>query len=66
MDESLERTIWEELKAIRMELEYIKAHMVDVDTILTPDEENLLEESLREFEAGKATKLEEFERELSE
>jgi len=66
MDVTVENRIWEELKAIREELEYIKAHMVDVDTILTPDEEALLDEALKEFEAGKVTKLDEFEHELKE
>jgi hypothetical protein len=66
MDVTVENRIWEELKAIREELEYIKAHMVDADTILTPDEEAFLEEALKELEAGKATKLDEFEHELKE
>jgi hypothetical protein len=66
MDGIVENRIWEELKAIREELEYIKAHMVDADTILTPDEEALLEVALEEFEAGKTTKLDEFEREPKE
>lgn len=66
MDGIVENRIWEELKAIREELEYIKAHMVDADTILTPDEAALLEEALDEFEAGKATRLDEFECEPKE
>ncbi|MBN1455975.1 MAG: hypothetical protein JW945_06975 [Methanomicrobia archaeon] len=66
MDVTAENRIWEELKAIREELEYIKAHMVDADTILTPDEEALLEAALKEFETGKVTRLDEFERELKE
>jgi hypothetical protein len=66
MDVTVENRIWEELKAIREELKYIKAHMVDADTILNPDEEALLDEALKEFEAGKATKLDEFEHELKE
>ncbi|MBN1763315.1 MAG: hypothetical protein JW878_09635 [Methanomicrobia archaeon] len=66
MDATGEHRIWEELKAIRAELEYIKAHMVDADTILTPDEEAQLEEALTEYEAGKAAKLKDvFERELN-
>ena len=66
MDATGEHRIWEELKAIRAELAYIKAHIVDADIILTPDEEALLEVALTEFEAGKAAKLEDaFERELN-
>jgi uncharacterized membrane protein YgcG len=64
MDEALEKHIWEELKAIRLELAYIKEHMVDADTLLTSEEEELLEESLKEFEKGEATRLEDFENEV--
>ena len=34
-----------ELKAIREDLDFIKEHMVDADTILDPKEEARLEES---------------------
>jgi len=64
MNAIIEKEIWEELKVIRRELGYIKEHMVDVDTVLTPEEERILDESLREFEEGVATKLEDFEKEL--
>ena len=64
MNAIIEKEIWEELKVIRRELGYIKEHMVDVDTVLTPEEERILDESLREFEEGAATKLEDFEKEL--
>ncbi len=52
------------LDAIKSEIDYIKEHMVDVDTILAPGEEERLEESLREFKEGKTTSLEEFEKEM--
>ena len=58
------KEILEELKAIRSDLEYIKDHMVDVDTILTPKEEERLEESLRDLKEGRTTSLEEFEKEM--
>jgi hypothetical protein len=58
------KEVVEELRAIREGLDYIKAHMVDVDMILTPEEEERLEESLREYKEGKATPLEEFEKEM--
>ena len=64
MNAIIEKEIWEELKVIRRELEYIKEHMVDVDTVLTQEEERIVDESLREFEEGEATKLEDFEKEL--
>jgi ATP-dependent Lon protease len=64
MNVIIEKEIWEELKVIRRELGYIKEHMVDVDTVLTQEEERILDESLREFDEGEATKLEDFEKEL--
>ena len=64
MNAIIEKEIWEELKVIRRELEYIKEHMVDVDMVLTQEEERIVDESLREFEEGEATKLEDFEKEL--
>ena len=64
MNAIIEKEIWEELKVIRRELGYIKEHMVDVDTVLTQEEERILDESLREFDEGEATKLEDFEKEL--
>ena len=64
MNAIIEKEIWEELKVIRRELGYIKEHMVDVDTVLTREEERILDESLREFDEGEATKLEDFEKEL--
>ena len=60
------KQILSELKAIRQELDYIKEHMVDVDTILTPDEETRLKESLNDLNQGKTTSLEIFEKEMTQ
>jgi hypothetical protein len=49
--------IVEELKAIRKDLNYIKEHMIDIDMILTPDEERILKEGIKELKSGKTTKL---------
>ena len=54
--------IVKELKEIKKEIEYIKEHMIDSDFILSVEEEKILEESIKEFEEGKAIKLEDFER----
>ncbi|MEK6818552.1 MAG: hypothetical protein AABY10_01315, partial [Nanoarchaeota archaeon] len=51
------------LDVIKAELDYIKEHMVDVDTILTSEEEEILEQSIKEFKEGKTTSLEELEKE---
>ena len=39
-------------------------HIIDEDTILTPEEEIRLEESLKEHKEGKTTLLEDFEKEM--
>ena len=54
--------LMEELKIIREDLQYIKEHMVDVDMILTPEEENILNQSINEFRDGKTTKLHDLKR----
>jgi hypothetical protein len=51
-----------ELRVIRAELSFIKAHMVDVDTILTPQEAVRHEEALAARRAGKAVSLDRIRR----
>jgi len=48
-----ERQILEELKEIKSKLKFIRKHMVDIDSILTPEEEKRFNESLEEFKKGK-------------
>ena len=52
-----DRAIAGELRAIRKELEYIRKHMVDVDMILTAEEERILERGLKEYKEGKTRSL---------
>ena len=47
-------------------MEYIKFHMVDIDVILTPEEEEILKEGLTEFEAGKTISLSDLKRDRGE
>ena len=54
--------LMEELKVIREDLQYIREHMVDVDMILTPEEEDVLNQSVNEFRDGKTTKLHDLKR----
>lgn len=61
MTEIALQTIQEELKAIRIDLEYVKEHMVDVDVILTEEERRLLDESIKHEKQGKLISLEELE-----
>jgi len=46
------KIIMKELKKIKRNLKYIKEHMVDVDTILTADEEALLSIAKKEYDEG--------------
>ncbi len=55
-----------ELKAIRIDLDYIKTHMVNVDTILTPVEKARLDRAIEECKSGKAISLEDFEKEFGQ
>ena len=59
-----EEKILAELKEIKKDLNYIKEHMVDSDTILTPEEKKRLDESLKDFREGKTVSLEDFEKEM--
>lgn len=53
------KQIMDELKSIKEELNYIKVHMVDADTILTAEEKKLLDDSIVNEKTGKLTSLEE-------
>ena len=54
--------LMEELKIIREDLQYIREHMVDVDMILTPEEEEMLNQSINELREEKTTKLHDLKR----
>ena len=54
--------LYKEIKAIRKDLDYIKKHMVDADTILTKEEETRLNSSIEDYKKGNVMPLEEFER----
>ncbi len=65
MAETVEtKQIVAELKAIRKDLEYIKEHMIDADTILTPQEEARHEEGIKAYREGKAISLKDLEKEM--
>jgi hypothetical protein len=48
-----------ELKSIKLELKFIREHMIDVDAILTEEEKKLLDESIKHEKEGKLVSLEE-------
>jgi len=58
------RQILKKLETMKSDLDYIKEHMVDADTILTKDEETVLERGLKEYKEGKTISLDEFKKNL--
>jgi len=53
----MENEVLKELRSIRRDIKYIRAHMVDQDMILSPEEKGLLDESRQELHAGKTRSL---------
>jgi len=64
VETTISKEILKDLKVIKKDLGFIKAHMIDADVILTPKEEARLEESLEEYRKGKTVSLEAFEKEM--
>jgi len=58
------KKIYDELKGLKKDVTFIKKHMVDADMIMTREESKRFEESVKEFEEGKSTPLEEFKKEI--
>ena len=61
---AFEKKIFDELTNIKAELNEIKEHMVDADTILTDDERMLISESFKHEKEGKLVFLSEFKKDL--
>jgi len=55
--------ISEDLEFLKQKIVNIESNMIDIDCVLTPQENANLDESLRELEEGKITSLEDFEKE---
>ena len=62
--QNLTKEVLVRLAKLQSDMEYIKEHMVDVDTILTIEEEEALEDSLRELKEGKTISHKELKKEL--
>ena len=58
------KQILEELKTIKIDLDFIKKHMFDPDTIMTTEESKRFEQSMKELKEGKTTPLSELKKEL--
>ncbi|MEA3229850.1 MAG: hypothetical protein U9P44_02965 [archaeon] len=59
-----EKRIFDELASIKTELDEIKEHMVDADTILSEEERILVNKSLKHEKEGKLISLSEFRKYL--
>ena len=53
-----------ELLALRKEVQFIKTHMFDPDTILTSEEEEIFEKAMKEYKEEKTISLEDLKKEL--
>ena len=53
-----------ELLALRREIQFIKTHMFDPDTIMTTEEEERYERAMQEHREGKTVSLEDLKKEL--
>ena len=54
----------EEMQTLKKEVQFLKNCMIDMDLIMTPDEEKSYEKAMRELKEGKAISLEDLEKEL--
>ena len=52
-----DKQILEKLDAIKLELDYIKKHIVDVDAVLTDDDIGSLKEAEKDLKAGRTKRL---------
>lgn len=59
------KLILKELNDIKVELQVIKQHIVDIDATLTVEEKERLQESLDNFKKAKTMSLDEFEKEMT-
>ena len=58
--------MYRELLALRREIQFIKNRMIDIDLIMTPDEEVILDEALEAHQKGKTKKYEDLRKELGD
>lgn len=56
------KQILKQLETMKSDLNYIKEHMVDANSILTKNEEDILERGLKEYKEGKTISLDEFKK----
>lgn len=64
METELLSKIQRDLEFVKKEIIEIKEHMVDADTILTPEEEKELNTSIENYKKGKTKDFEAIKREI--
>ena len=58
--------MYREILALRKEVHDIKSHMIEIDVIMTPEEEAQLEETLELHKKGKTKRFEDLKAELGD
>ncbi|MEK6928958.1 MAG: hypothetical protein AABW65_03320 [Nanoarchaeota archaeon] len=58
--------LYRELLALRREVQFIKNRMIEIEIVMSPKEEVLLEEALEEHRKGKTKRTEDFRKELGD
>ena len=64
MTEAILEKVYTELQHIKKEVEFIKKHMFDPDTIMTIEEGKRFDQSMKELKEGKTTSLSALKEEL--
>ena len=58
--------MYRELLALRREVQFIKNRMMDIELVMTLDEEVLLDEALEEHKEGRTKRYEDLRKELGD
>ncbi|MEK6893495.1 MAG: hypothetical protein AABX07_04795 [Nanoarchaeota archaeon] len=58
--------VYQELLALRREVQFIKNRMIDIDLVMTPEEEITLEEAIEAHQKGKTKKYGDLRKELGD
>ena len=60
----IEQLILKKLEKVEKDIEEIKAHMIDIDSIVTEEDKEALARARKEFEKGETISFEELKKEL--
>ena len=62
--ETLIQKMYEEVKEMKADVNFIKAHMFDPDTIMSTEENKRFAQSMKEFKKGNTVSLAQLKKEL--